>query len=402
MPESLDILMVAPQPFFRARGTPVSVLHRTRALQRLGHRVELLAYPFGEPVDLEGATLHRSARPPFVRDVPIGPSISKILLDLPLFREAYRRVARGRFDLIHTHEEAGLLGAFVSRHLGTPHLYDMHSSLPQQFSNFRRFDWGPVVGAFARMEAFALEHSVGVITVYPELRDHVRALGFEGPLTVLENTLDFERPPPDPAADEALRRHLGLDGRFTAVYTGTLEAYQGLELLIDAATILRARSKAIRIVIVGGRPDQIATLRHRAAGNGSEDLFHFVGSVTPEEVFGYHRIADALVTCRVHGTNTPLKLYQYLGSERPIVATRIESHTQVLSDEVAELVPPTPEGIASGLLRILDEPERARELAGRAGRLRRTRYSEDAYVATLGSFMEKVSAKVRARAGSVA
>ena len=50
----LRILMIAPQPFFRARGTPFSVLHRTRALLKAGYTVDLLTYPFGENIDLPG------------------------------------------------------------------------------------------------------------------------------------------------------------------------------------------------------------------------------------------------------------------------------------------------------------------------------------------------------------
>jgi glycosyltransferase involved in cell wall biosynthesis len=387
----LDILMVAPQPFFRARGTPVSVLHRTRALQSLGHRVHLLTYPFGDAIDLNGAEVHRSARPPFVKDVPIGPSLSKLLLDIPLFREAYTRAATGAYDLIHTHEEAGILGALASRNLGIPHLHDMHSSLPQQFSNFERFDWGMVVGAFSRIEEFTLRHSAGVITVYPELADHVRAVGYRGPLVVIENTQDFERPPADPGAEAELRRELGLDGKFTVVYTGTLEPYQGMELLVDAGPELRNATPDLRILSVGGTAAQIAALRARAERNGTGDLFTFTGPVPPQEVFRYHQVADALVTCRIHGTNTPLKIYQYLGSERPIIATRIDSHTQVLNDEVAELVEPTPQGIAGGIRRLQSDPERGRQLADAASRLRSARYSQDAYVESLGDFMEDLT-----------
>ncbi|MEX2531244.1 MAG: glycosyltransferase family 4 protein [Gemmatimonadota bacterium] len=387
----LDILMVAPQPFFRARGTPVSVLHRTRALQSLGHRVDLLTYPFGDPIDLNGAEVHRSACPPFVKDAPVGPSISKIFLDIPLFREAYTRAAAGAYDLIHTHEEAGVLGALASRNLGIPHLHDMHSSLPQQFSNFERFEWGMVVGAFSRLEQFTLRHAAGVITVYSELRDHVRAVGYRGPLVVIENTQDFDRPPADPGAEEELRRELGLDGKFTVVYTGTLEPYQGMELLMDAGPELRAAAPDLRIVAVGGTAAQIAALRARADGNGNGDLFTFTGPVPPQEVFRYHQVADALITCRIHGTNTPLKIYQYLGSGRPIIATRIDSHTQVLNDEVAELVDPTPRGIAGGIRRLRSDRDRGRQLAEAASELRRNRYSQEAYVETLGAFMEDLT-----------
>ena len=68
-----------------------------------------------------------------------------------------------------------------------------------------------------------------------------------------------------------------------------------------------------------------------------------------------------MCSCRreARGTNTPLKIYQYLRSGRPIVATRLLTHTQVLSDEVAVLTPATPEGFAEGILRVLADQESA-------------------------------------------
>ena len=60
-----------------------------------------------------------------------------------------------------------------------------------------------------------------------------------------------------------------------------------------------------------------------------------------------------LVSPRVHGTNTPLKVYEHLASGKPLVATRIWSHTQVLDDSVCFLVEPEPDSMAKGLLRAL-------------------------------------------------
>jgi glycosyltransferase involved in cell wall biosynthesis len=395
----LRILMVSPQPFFQARGTPVSVLHRIRALQRLGHQVDLVTYPFGEdPNQLPGLRIHRSARPPLVRDVPIGPSVAKLLLDGPLFVQARRMALEGKYDLIHTHEEASLLGAHLSRDHGLPHLYDMHSSLPEQFENFGRFNWGPVRSFFEWTEAFSLRHSAGVITVYPELRDKVCQAGFDGPLALIENTLDFDSPPPDPERELKLRRELDIDGHYTVVYTGTLESYQGMDLLVEAGARLAGTLPDLRIVSVGGTANQIDDLRRKASDAGAGSIFRFVEMVPPEDVFYYHRLADALVTCRIKGTNTPLKLYQYLGSNRPIVATRIHSHTQVLNDEVAELVPPSAEGVAAGIRALHDDPDRAAGMADRARRLKEEEYSHEAYLRALSSLLEGIMNRTPAMA----
>jgi glycosyltransferase involved in cell wall biosynthesis len=152
---------------------------------------------------------------------------------------------------------------------------------------------------------------------------------------------------------------------------------------------------AARFVVVGGTAEQIAGLERRAREVGAGQVFGFVPAVPPTEVFVYQRLADALVTTRSRGTNTPLKIYQYLRAGRPIVATRIRSHTQVLDDHSAELVAPSPEGIADGLVRVLGDRERAARLGDGAARLARERYSEQAYLDRLRGLLEQVT-----RAGS--
>lgn len=383
--------MVAPQPFFRPRGTPFSVLHRLRALSDLGHSVELVTYPFGEERPVEGVEVHRSARPPGVRDVPVGPSVSKALLDVPLFLEARRRLARGNFDLIHTHEEAGALGAWLSGRTGVPHLYDMHSSLPRQFGNFGRYDWAPVVRAFRGLERYTLRGSAAVIAVCPALEEQAREVGYEGPVAVIENTLGAASGEPDPGAVETLRTELGLGGSRVVVYTGTFEAYQGLDLLLEAIPLLPdgVRSDA-RFLLVGGDDPAIRRLRTLSARLGVEESVELLPQVPQGRVPAYHRLADVLVTARTRGINTPLKIYEYLHAGRPIVATDVRAHTQVLDEDTAELVAVSAEGLASGLRKVIENPERARDLAENAGRRARERYDEETYMQRLRELLAEL------------
>src|SRR6185295_11722706 len=89
---------------------------------------------------------------------------------------------------------------------------------------------------------------------------------------------------------------------------------------------------------------------------------------------------DVLVSPRSRGTNTPLKIYQYLRSAKPIVATRLLTHTQVLSDDTAFLTGATPREFADGILAALSDPERAADVGRRARELADTKYSYDAYL----------------------
>jgi glycosyltransferase involved in cell wall biosynthesis len=386
----MNVLMVAPQPFFRPRGTPLSVLHRIRALTRLGHTVELVTYPFGEQVEIDGLTIHRSARPPFVRDVGIGPSLPKLLLDLPLARHTLRLAASGRFELLHTHEEAGWIGAYVRRRYGLPHLYDMHSSLPQQITHFRHYDRRLLIAVFRWLERETLRNADAVIAICPSLRDQVLESGYARPLALIENTLDFDVPAPTEAELEELRDRLELGNRPVVLYTGTLEPYQGLDLLVAAMPAVLRRVPEARLVIVGGKPEQGEALRRRAADLGVTDSVRTLPAVPPADVSRYHRLADVLVTPRSRGTNTPLKIYQYLRAGRPIVATNIPSHTQVLDRDVAVLVRPEPEALAHGISGLLLDPQRGRELARAAATLAAERYSEAAYMRSLEELLSQL------------
>jgi glycosyltransferase involved in cell wall biosynthesis len=119
--------------------------------------------------------------------------------------------------------------------------------------------------------------------------------------------------------------------------------------------------------------------------------FTWVPSVSPQEVFQFYRLADVLVSPRSRGTNTPLKIYQYLRAEKPILATSIWSHLQVLDPSCAELVEPTADALADGIRRLADDSDRRARLAQGAAALARTRYSEETYMDRLRWVLEQIS-----------
>jgi len=395
-PRSLRILMVAPQPFFRPRGTPFSVLHRIRALASLGHRIDLITYPFGQDVQIDGVRIVRSRRVPFVRDVRIGPSFEKLLLDLPLMWETWRACRAGRYELIHSHEEAAFFCAPLARMYGIPHVYDMHSSLPQQLDNFRSFNLGVFRRAFAALERHVLTTCDGVITICQDLADIATRTAPDKPHAMIENTADdsvvFASDLRTPQELTALP-----PGRRIILYTGTFEPYQGLDLLLDAFATVCAHDEDAHLVLVGGRPEQVEAKRERAAALGLTGRVTFVGQVHPERIPAFIQAAEIIVSPRSSGTNTPLKLYGYLRSGRPIVATDLPTHTQTLDRSVAELVPATADGLAAGMLRLLRDPEYGRRLAEAAQRLSEAKYSHEAYMRRVADFYDSVLRRLELR-----
>jgi Glycosyl transferase 4-like domain len=127
----LRILFLAPQPFFEVHGTPLAVLYLTRALAGLGHQIDLLTFAQGEPAPTEGVRYLRSLRLPVGR-VKAGPSLAKLLLDVPFMAEAVWRLAFGRYEVVHAVDEAAHLVAPFARLLHVPLVMDVDSSIPDQ------------------------------------------------------------------------------------------------------------------------------------------------------------------------------------------------------------------------------------------------------------------------------
>jgi glycosyltransferase involved in cell wall biosynthesis len=376
--EPLRILMIAPEPFFEPRGTPFSEFHRIRALTALGHDVDLVTYPFGQSVSMPGLRLFRSLRPPFVRGAKIGPSLAKIPLDLLLTCTAIRRALSQKYDAVHSHEEGGLIGTVLAALLRVPHLYDMHSSLPQQLTNFAFSGSRSLRAIFVAIERFMIRRSRVVIVICPSLEATVHAIEPAATCVLIENAPGSIDDQATPAMAEQIRA-MSAETKIV-LYTGTFEAYQGLDLLFAAMAIVKRSLPDVRLLLAGGKPDQIAQAKMQAHGIGIDDVTIFAGERPAPEIPAYLRAADVLVSPRSRGTNTPLKIYQYLRSGTPIVATRLLTHTQVLGDDTAILTDATPDGFAQGIVTALTDRDRAARVGASAKRLAETKYSYEAYL----------------------
>ena len=385
----MRILMIAPEPFFEPRGTPFSVYHRARALSELGHTIDLVTYHVGADVTLPRVTLHRAPRLPFVREVKIGPSLVKFPLDALLFAATLRLLLRGHYDCIHTHEEAGLFGAILGRVFRVPHVYDMHSQLSQQLTNFGFTHNRALIGLMRGVERAIIRSAQVVIVICQDLEDVVAGIAPGKPVVLIENTAvtaDMATTA-DPGMDvagepERMPHDLGLAERRGPIllYTGTFESYQGLDLLVESMPAVLERSPDVTYVLVGGRPEQIAALAARAERLGVRHALRLPGQRTPGEMPALMALADVLLSPRSTGTNTPLKIYSYLRAGRPILATRIQSHAQTLTDAEALLVEPTSGALAAGAIALLGDDTLRRRLAEGARRLAAAKYSDEAFL----------------------
>src|SRR6185503_15439197 len=93
---------------------------------------------------------------------------------------------------------------------------------------------------------------------------------------LIENVMGGDVDEPPSRSPIQIREAWGIpDGAPLALYTGTFEAYQGVDMLIDAAAIVAKTRPAARVLVVGGEPAQVESARARAhsAGAGSVMIF---------------------------------------------------------------------------------------------------------------------------------
>jgi glycosyltransferase involved in cell wall biosynthesis len=392
----MKILVVAPHPFFSPRGTPFSVYYRTLVTAEQGAQIDLLTYGTGQDVEIPGVRIVRTPRLSGLEPVPVGPSWQKMLLDVPMIIWTIGLLLRHRYKVVHAHEESVFWCRFLKPLFRFKLIYDMHSSLPQQLENFKFTTSRLLIATFKALEDSCLSAATAVITICPDLRDYVMKSGFdEDRHLLIENSIfDDVRLKATSERRHAVEAHEPIrfpDGQPVVLYAGTFEAYQGIEILVAAFAKALERRPEARLLLVGGSDEQVGRIRQLADSLGLGERCVLTGRVTKTAAIAYTQSAQVLVSPRIYGTNTPLKIYEQLASGRPLVATRIWSHTQVLDESVCFLADPDPDSLASGLVTALTDEAGAAERVRNAMALYEREYSRPVYERKIRRLLEIVA-----------
>jgi glycosyltransferase involved in cell wall biosynthesis len=361
----MRVLLLAPHPLLVERGTPIDVLLVLRVLsERPDSHVDVITYDEGTDIDLPQVTVHRIRQPRVTRGTAPGFSLKKVINDTLLLREAWSFVRRGRYDLIHAGEESVYMALLFKRWFGVPYVYDMDSSIAQQMIESRPY-LRPVFPLFDRLETLAVRHSTACLPVCNALAGLCERKGAKR----IETLHDISQLK-DPGQERTgwLSRDLGLPpGSLIILYSGNLESYQGVDLLVRGFALASKADERLRLVVVGGASRDIGWYRRLADRLGVGDRAHFLGTWPFDQLDRVLAESDIVACPRSRGINTPMKIFPYLHSGTALLATRLHTHTQLLTDEHAYLAEASPEGIARGLLELAGS-EALRRRLGAAGR----------------------------------
>jgi len=371
----LKILLIAPQPFYQERGTPIAVRLLIEALCLAGHTVDLLTYHEGEDIQLEGLVIERIANIPGVRNVPIGFSWKKLVCDFFLSFKLIRMCITNDYQVIHAVEEsiypAVLVKIFSKKYL----VYDMDSSMADQLIekwNALRF----VKGGLDAFEKLAVRKSDTVIAVCEDLA--IKAEDYKRTRESIFVVEDVALPARETGnVIDNIRLDYNITGHI-ALYIGNLEHYQGIDLMLEGYA-KSTQKEQLTLVIIGGQQDDIDKYRLKASALGISQKVLFLGPRPVDDLGAYLLQADILISPRLKGRNTPMKIYSYMGSGKAILATRIHSHTQVLDDACAALVAPDADEVAKGFDGLVADRKRRAELGKAASILADEKYSYPAF-----------------------
>jgi len=381
------ILFISPQPFFQWRGSPIRVGFNVLALTKLGYKVDLLTLPVGEDKEFENGRVIRVANPLSIENVPIGPSFLKIFFDILIFYKGLRLCMKNNYAVIHGVEEAGIMAVILAKFFGAKSIFEKHSD---PFSYKKGLLKNSFLAFYAQVEKLTVRLCDGVIGTGKGLVAQVEKMGYK---TRAFHIFDIPSSLEEPLAEKVdqLRNELvkGKD-EVLVTFVGSFALYQGVDLMFAAIPEVVKQNAYIRFIIIGGTEDEIAVKRTILKQQGVDEAVTFLGKIAPDALPEYLYASDILLSPRISGVNTPLKILDYMKAGKAIMATDVPSHRLLLDEMTAVFAKPTPRQLTIALDRLAGDKKK-REKMGAAGRsLYETKYNFDNYRQQLSKCYEYV------------
>ncbi|MDY7020143.1 MAG: glycosyltransferase family 4 protein [Cyanobacteriota bacterium] len=359
--QNLNILFLAPHPFYQDRGTPIDDCLFLRVLSENNYNVDVIAFPEGRDIELENVSIHRTLKVPFVEGVKPGFSWKKIVYDILMIFKVIQLVLTRQYHLIQAVEESVFIALLMKLMFGIPYVYDMDSSIAQQMVE-QMPCLKPLAGIFNWFEKIAVKNAKAVVPVCHAIAEDIARYRPEK-VTILPDISLLEDATDE--VNEDIRKELNIENQ-VLMYVGNLETYQGIDLLLESFALTLQKTNQLDLVIIGGDRSGIEKYQAKSIQLGIHGKVHFLGQRPAQYLSAYLSQADILVSPRTKGINTPMKIYSYLDSGKAVLATDLLTHTQVLTPEISKLAQPLPENFSQAMMELIDDPSLCAQL-GTAG-----------------------------------
>lgn len=270
-------------------------------------------------------------------------------------------------DVLHAHSPAlnAVAALRVGRRLGIPVVYEIRAFWEDAaVDHGTSREWGLRYRMTRALETYALKRVDAATTICEGLRAEIVGRGIPADkITVIPNAVDVADFSVDGARDESLAVRLHLDGKSVLGFIGSFYAYEGLDVLLRALPAMLAVNPAIRVLLVGGGP-QDAALKALAQKLNVADQVIFTGRVPHDQVQRYYNLVDVLVyprlKMRLTDLVTPLKPLEAMAQGRLLAASDVGGHRELIDDGRTGVLfaAGDPAALAHKVLDLLAAPER--------------------------------------------
>lgn len=370
------VLFISSQPFFQWRGSPIRVGFDVQALAESGYDIDLLTLPLGAPREIPGVSILRVGNPFRLKNIAIGPSLSKLFFDVLLFFRGLALARRNYYNVVHGIEDAGLVALTIARLTGAKFVFEKHSDPASYKKKALR---NMVMAVYAGVERFMVRRADAVIGTGPGLVAQAKQMSGRGSV---HHIFDIPSSLAHAAPEQvrAVRQKLvHTPAEIVVLYVGSFAVYQGIDLMFEAMPLVFRRNTRARWIVIGGSRMEIEQRKAWLMNWNIEERVRFPGKIHPDELPAYLAAADILLSPRISGVNTPLKLLDYCKAGRAIVATDNGANRQILNEDCALFAPPSPEPFADSILRLLEDDELRTRLGKGALRLFKEKYNYDQF-----------------------
>ena len=287
--------------------------------------------------DADGLHFHRTPKPtgllvklPGSEPFAAMAAIEKRLL--PLARDLQP-------DVLHAHSPVldAVPAIRVGRKLGIPVVYEIRAFWEDAAVDHGSTREGSLRYRLTRaLETWAVRNADAVTVICEGLRGDLVARGIDpAKITVIPNAVDIEQFEIGGRPDPELKMKLGLGSSRVLGFIGSFYAYEGLDLLIDALPAILRQMPDVKVLLVGGGP-QDAALKRQVMALDLRDRVVFAGRVPHAEVNRYYDLVDVLVYARhlmrLTELVTPLKPLEAMAQGRLMVASDVGGHKELIRD----------------------------------------------------------------------
>jgi glycosyltransferase involved in cell wall biosynthesis len=216
---------------------------------------------------------------------------------------------------------------------------------------------------------YSMRRVTAVVAVCQSIKDGLAASGVpREKIEVIYSGTDLRRFHPG-VDGAAIRRELALAPDHVLITQIGIRSWRGNDDVLDAMSRVHRAAPHARLLFVGAPPPRIASTLEKARARGLDGVVFVLGHRhdIPEILAG----SDLVVDASYAGLGLTGSLREALAVETPVIGTRLQGVPELITDgETGLLVPPrNPDALAQAMLRVIENPGRARAMA-RAGRKR--------------------------------